>query len=237
MSFMRLPHLLAVAALLIPSAHAADAVTDAMQAAYAPYREALFRTNSKAQAESEKAMAQAQVAWKGLAARFAAGAPAPYDRDAAFAATLSKVAAVYDKAEAEIASGKLPQAHETLEEARDLMAELRRRNGVIVFSDHMNAYHAEMEHLLTDGPRLLAGPQGVPRLTAQAGVLQYLARQLREQAPAALRQDAEFERLLKEVEASVQSLLAAALSQDPAAIRDAMSKVKPPYSRLFLKFG
>ena len=227
MSFMRLPHLLAVAALLIPSAHAADAVTDAMQAAYAPYREALFRTNSKAQAESEKAMAQAQVAWKGLAARFAAGAPAPYDRDAAFAATLSKVAAVYDKAEAEIASGKLPQAHETLEEARDL----------IVYSDHMNAYHAEMEHLLTDGPRLLAGPQGVPRLTAQAGVLQYLARQLREQAPAALRQDAEFERLLKEVEASVQSLLAAALSQDPAAIRDAMSKVKPPYSRLFLKFG
>ena len=100
MSFMRLPHLLAVAALLIPSAHAADAVTDAMQAAYAPYREALFRTNSKAQAESEKAMAQAQVAWKGLAARFAAGAPAPVvlDRHASAAETPLALATASDGA-------------------------------------------------------------------------------------------------------------------------------------------
>ena len=34
-----------------------------MQAAYAPYRAALFRTNSKAQAESEQAIAQARQAW------------------------------------------------------------------------------------------------------------------------------------------------------------------------------
>ena len=52
----------------VPSSHAADALTDAMQAAYGPYRVVLFRTNSKAQAESEQAMAQARQAWAAIVA-------------------------------------------------------------------------------------------------------------------------------------------------------------------------
>jgi len=228
---------LTLAATIGLSAHAADAVTDAMQAAYAPYRAALFRTNGKSQSEAQQAIAQARQAWRGVSERYAAKPPTPYDRDADFAGTLDKVAAVYAKAAAEIDAGKLPEAHETLEAARDLMAAMRQRNGIVVFSDHMNAYHAEMEHLLIEGPKLLAGPQGVQLLTAQAGVLDYLARQLRAQAPAALLNNPEFEALLKDVEASVQGVKKAALSQDTAALKDAMARVKAPYSRLFLKFG
>ena len=234
--FLRLSAL-TLATLVSVSAPAADAVTDAMQLAYAPYRAALFRTNGKSQPEAQQAIGQAQHAWKGLAERFAARPPAPYDRDADFAGTLGKVDAVFSKAAVEIGAGKLPEAHETLEAARDLMATLRQRNGVVVFSDHMNAYHAEMERLLIDGPGLLAGPQGVEQLTAQSGVLDYLARQLRAQAPAALLGNAEFEALLKDVEMSVRNVKKAALDRDATAIKDAMSKVKAPYSKLFLKFG
>ena len=43
--------------------------------------------------------------------------------------------------------------------------------------------------------------------------------------------------MLKDVETSVQNFKQAALDQDLAAIKDAMSKVKAPYSKLFLKFG
>lgn len=228
---------LALAAALSFPAFAADVVTDAMQAAYGPYRAALFRTNGKSQPEAQKAIDQTQQAWKGVTDRFAAKPAAPYDRDAEFAATLAKVSAVYDKAAAEIGAGKLPEAHETLEQARDLMAAMRQRNGVVVLSDHMNAYHAEMEHLLIEGPKMLAGPQGLGQLTAQAGVLEYLAKQLRTQAPMALRQNAEFDTLLKDVEGSVQAVKNAALSQDAAALKAAMEKVKAPYSKLFLKFG
>ncbi len=235
-SCLRLTVLTLTAALSL-SAQAADAVTDAMQLAYAPYRAALFRTNGKSQAEAQQALAQARQAWAGVVERFAAKPPAPYDRDADFAATLGQVRAVYDKAAAEIDAGKLPEAHETLEAARDLMAALRQRNGVVVFSDAMNAYHAEMEHLLVGGHPLLAGPQGLQMLAAQSGVLDYLARQLRSQAPAALLRNTEFEALLKEVEVSVQNLKKAALDQDATAIKAAMSKLKPAYSRLFLKFG
>jgi hypothetical protein len=212
-------------------------VTDAVQAAYGPYRAALFRTNGKSQPEAQQAIAQAQQAWKGVTERYAAKPPAPYDRDTDFAASLAKVNAVYDKAAVEIGAGKLPEAHETLEEARDVLAAMRQRNGVVVFSDHMNAYHAEMEHLLIEGPKILAGPQGLAQLTAQAGVLEYLVKQLRAQAPAALRQNAEFETLLKDVEGSVQAVKNAALNQDATALKAAMEKVKVPYSKLFLKFG
>lgn len=233
---LRLAALALAAALALPAA-AGDAVTDAMQAAYAPYRAALFRTNGKSQPEAQQAIAQAQQAWKGISERFGSQPPAPYDRDPGFAASLAKVAAVYEKAAREIAAGQLPEAHETLEEARDVVAALRQRNGVVVFSDHMNAYHAEMEHLLNDGSKLLGAPQGLAQLTAQAGVLDYLARQLRAQAPAALQQSAEFDTLLKDVEASVQAVKQAALAQDVAALKAAITKVKVPYSKLFLKFG
>jgi hypothetical protein len=172
-----------------------------------------------------------------IGGRFTSKPPPPYDRDTEFAATLAKVSAVYDKAAREVDRNQLTQAHETLEAARDLMADLRRRNGVVVFSDPMNAYHAEMERLLIDGPKILAGPQPLPMLMAQVGVREYLARQLRVQAPAQLSQDQEFNRLLKDLEASVQGVKSALVNQDLAAVKQAMSKVKAPYSQLFLQFG
>ena len=208
-----------------------------MQAAYAPYRAALFRTNGKSQPEARQAIAQAQSAWKLVTERFAGAPPAPYDRDTQFGATLAKVSSVYDKAEKQIGAGELSAAHETLEEVRDLLAALRQRNGVVVFSDHMNAYHAEMEHALIEGPKILAGAQGIALLTAQAGVLEYLVSQLRAQAPAASRENAEFLSLLADVEGSVQALKTAAVSQDVAAVRAAIANLKAPYSKLFLKFG
>lgn len=216
---------------------AADPVTEAINQAYAPYRAALFRTNSKAQAESEQAIAQARQAWKSVLDRFAARPPMPYDSDPEFSASLNAVAKVYEQAAGEIGQGKLPQAHETLEQARDIMAELRRRNGVIVFSDHMNAYHSEMEHVLEQGAALTSSPQAMLTLVKRVGVLEYLAKRLRSEAPKALQNDAEFGAALQELEASVMMLHRAAMSQNPAAAREALDRLKRPYSRMFLKFG
>jgi hypothetical protein len=161
----------------------------------------------------------------------------PYARDTAFAATLTEVAAVYEKAETEIRHQQLAQAHETLELARDLLATLRQRNGVIVYSNHMNAHHVAMEQVLTDGSKLLAGPHGVMQLLPWVGVLDYLARRLRSEAAPALQRDAEFASGVDAVDASVAALRTASLAQDPAAVRQAIGALKAPFSRLFLKFG
>jgi hypothetical protein len=228
---------LAIGSLTGLPAFSADFVTDAMQAAYVPYRTALFRTNSKAQLESEQAVAQAQQAWKAISDRFGTRPPAPYDRDPKFADSLAAVAAVYERAAQQIRDKGLAEAHETLEQARDLMADLRRRNDVVVYSDHMNAYHSEMEVLLDKGAQTLASPQGPLLLMARVGTLEYLARRLRTEAPTTLLREAEFTPLLEAVEASVSALRLAVLNQDAAAARAALGKLKGPYSRLFLKFG
>ena len=229
--------LFALGSLAALPALAADPVTDAMQAAYAPYRAALFRTNSKAQLESEQAIAQAQQAWKAISERFAGTPPAPYDRDTEFAKSLAQVAAVYQRAAQQVSDRRLAEAHETLEQVRDLIAGLRRRNDVVVFSDHMNAYHAEMEHVLGQGPQAVGSSRDLMLLMGRVGTLDYLARRLRTEAPAALSREPEFPPLLDAVEASVAALRTAVLSQDGAAVRAAIDKLKGPYSRMFLKFG
>lgn len=216
---------------------AADAATDAMQEAYASYRVALFRTNGASQAESEQALRQAQQAWSRLAERFSAKPPPPYDRDPRFSASLAEVTAVYARASEQIAANQLGAAHETLEQARDILAELRRRNQVIVFSDHMNAYHAQMERVIKDGSAMLEQPGGISRLTAESGALGYLAARLVSDAPASYAGNDEFVALAEAVRRSVTELQAALFAQDAPAAKAAIRKLKPPYARLFLKFG
>jgi hypothetical protein len=219
------------------AAHAADDVTDAIDAAYPAYRAALFRTNAGAAAESAQAVAAAQQAWAGMRKRYESAPPPPYDRDARFSQTLTAVDAVYARAAVEVREQHLPQAHETLEAVRDLLGELRRRNGVIVYSDHVNAYHAQMERVLKEGPGLLGSADGLPAFTLEVGVLDHLAQRLSTEAGPTLLAQAGFGDAVREVLDSVGALRRSVLAQDPAAARRAVSTLKPPFSRLFLHFG
>lgn len=218
-------------------AQAADPVTDAMQAANAPYRMALYKTNGNSAAEAKQALEQAQAAWEKLASQFGKQPAAPYDRDAGFAESLAAASKVYVKAMAEVNAGDLKAAHATLEDVRDIMSDLRKRNQVVVFSDQMNAYHAVMEHILIDGHAMLAEPKGLLLMTAQAGTLSYLAKRLTSEVPVSLTQNPEFTALAEAVKGSVAKLEAALLTQDMAAVKEAMGKLKGPYSKLFSKFG
>ncbi|HSO45582.1 MAG TPA: hypothetical protein VLQ47_08670 [Rhodoferax sp.] len=218
-------------------AYAADPVTDLMQAANAPYRMALYKTNGKVVEEAQQAVLQAQQTWGKIATEFGAEPTAPYDRDPAFAASVAEVSKVYDQALLEVNAGQLSTAHNTLERVRDVMAGMRQRNNVVVFSDHMNAYHSQMEVIQVHGGETLAQPKGALLLTAQTGALSYLAKQLEVQAPAELKKNEEFNQLLKAVHQSVGNLEAALLNQDMAAAKEASGKLKGPYSKLFAKFG
>ena len=219
------------------SAWAADPVTDAIQKAYAPYRAALFKTNAGQVGESADALKQAQAAWAQVAQVVKSQPTVPYANDALMAKTIAGVEGHYATAAQQVSAGKLSKAHETLESVRDLLSELRRQNQVIVYSDHMNAYHAQMEHLLDEGPKWLKAPDGSPKLAAQAGVLSYLAERLSAEAPAAALASSEFKELLGAVNRSVAALNAAVASGDKAQIEKAIGQVKAPYSKLFIKFG
>lgn len=221
------------------SAHvfAADAVTDALSEAYAPYRVALFKTSSAPAAEAAQAVEAARQRWLQFIAQHGAQPGAPYDRDQRFVASLQDVLHALDTAATQTRSGELPAAHETLEQVRDLLAVLRARNNIVVFSDHMNAYHAAMEKVLGESMAATPGSDAWQQLTMQVGVLEYLANRLASEAPQELRQQEEFQSSLGNLRASVAALKAAVLAADPAAVKAALGKLKMPYSRLFVRFG
>lgn len=218
-------------------AWAGDRFTDELQAAYVPYRAALFRTNSGDAAAARQALADARTAWRERVMSLAGDLRDPYARDADVATTLREVEQVYASAAAQVEAGQLPQAHETLEQVRDLVADLRHRNQVVVYSDHMNAYHSAMEQILQEGPALLDHADGRVRLAMQAGVLAHTARRLAEEATPALAGDADFKGLLAAVQGSVKALTDAVVAGDAAAMRAALGRLKAPYSKLFIRYG
>jgi hypothetical protein len=219
------------------SGQAADALTEAIQKAYPPYRAALYKTNGKSQAEAREVLDQAREGWARVASQFGVRPPSPYDLDRQLPQTFDAIDKAYAKASGEVEQNKLGKAHETLEEVRDLLADLRRRNGVIVYSDHMNAYHTAMEDMVADGADLLAKPDGKLRLMARVGVLDYLARNLKSEASREQAANAEFAELAKGVAKSVADLEAALLADKEEAVKEAINALKKPYSRMFLKFG
>ena len=236
---MTLSRLITAAALTLAFVGSASAgpVADfetAMRGAYADYRAALFTTNAGNPEAAVKAVDAFQQKWAALVAANEA-APPQYVDDPAYAATLAKVAAITDAAAGEVAAGKLPKAHETLEAIRFQIGGLHERNGIVGFSDRMNAYHAKMEEVLgKDYGGFDAA--GLGALREDAAVLAYLAADIKAYPPAEAA-DPAYAKLLDGMTDSVTKLSQAARSGDAAAAKAALGNLKAPYSKLFLKFG
>jgi hypothetical protein len=232
--------ILAVGALLtfVGSAHAgpvADFELELRQA-YGHYRTALFTTNSGKPRESAEAVAGFASQWQVLSEKWGISPPPQYVDDAKWPETLAVVRETVAKAGAEVEAGQLPAAHATLEQVRDAIGELHERNGIELFSDRMNAYHAEMEKAL--GIDLDAADAAkLDHVHEVAAVLTYLAADMLQHPPADARGAPEFEALAKAVTASVVHYAEAARARNVEGIRAATGALKPAYARLFLKFG
>jgi soluble cytochrome b562 len=207
----------------------------ALRTAYADYRAALFHTNSKNAEASVKAIAAFDEKWSALSTKYASPPP-QYADDAKWSETFAKVKFIVDHAEVVAAKGDLADAHEMLEEVRDVIEALHLRNGIIGFSERMNAFHHQMEEVLTKKYDGLT-PAGLGALREDMAVLAYFAAELKKFPPAEAAGNAEFANGLEAVIDSVAAVQAAARAGDPARAKEALAKVKPAYAKLFLKFG
>jgi hypothetical protein len=202
----------------------------AIAQAYADYRVALFQTNQKNKEATTEAILSFRSKWSALVLAWRASPPPQYAEDPKLSETLDAVARIAGEAATATDSGDLPRAHEILEGIRDQLGGLRSRNSITTFSDRMNAYHEVMEHAvdMTDVSQASA--------LEHAGVLVYLAKQIGANRPSGV-DPAAFEAAFTALEGSVSAFLAAARSGDKAAIDTARKALKPPYSRMFLRFG
>jgi hypothetical protein len=156
--------------------------------------------------------------------------------DNGFNQTLAKVESIALLAHKEVAAGELGQAHETLEAIRDEIGGLRERNGLISFSDRMNAYHERME-LVLERPRESLDAAAIGVLREDAAILNYLVESISRHAPNHVKHDPKFGTAFEELKRSVDALSVATRAEDPAATKKAIQELKGPYSRMFLQFG
>ena len=164
----------AVAALSSANAGPVSDFENAYRQMYGAYRTALFKTNTGDVGASTGAMANFTNQFDALSATYAAAPPPQYEDDPLWGDAMTEVTRLAAAAKARIDAGDLAQAHETLEGVREVFSALHLRNGVQTFSDRMNAYHAEMEHLLALDMAVLDGAM-MSEIHERAAVLSYLA--------------------------------------------------------------
>jgi len=212
--------------------------TQELTEAYASYRMALFQTNKQDQEMSLKGATAFQQQWQAILDRYTDSPPEVFAADPQWKPTLERIGQIVTKSLEEIRAGQLGEAHETLEAVREKLGELRRRNSVIMFSDHINAYHEVMEHLMdsVDSSEAL-DVNAMQSVREQLGVLDFLAENIRENAPQAYIDNEQFQQLLNGVFASLTMLREGLDNNDPQAIFEAIQNLKAPYAKLFANFG
>ncbi|MEQ1649320.1 MAG: hypothetical protein ABL898_12095 [Hyphomicrobiaceae bacterium] len=209
---------------------------DALYTAYGDYRVALFQTNQKNKAATEAALSNFEAKWSALAVKHRTTPPPQYGDDPKWAETLATVDNILAQAKSETAAGDLPKAHETLEAIRDQLGHLRARNGIITFSDRMNAYHAKMEHMLQ--PSYLGfGAAGLPTVREDTAVLAHLAEDAVRNPPKGVVENPEFKTLASALVDSIQVVKLSLQKNEAPTVEAALKALKKPYSQLFLKFG
>jgi hypothetical protein len=227
------------AALLLAAVPAmAGAIADfdnALNAAYADYRQALYLTNQKNADGTMKAITAFETKWAALNAAHAKAPPPQYVDDAKFAGVLAEVAEINQRAKRLAAEGKLAESHEVLEAIRDEIGNLRLRNGLMTFSDRTNAYHAQMETMVAKAYEGFSAA-GLADLREDVAVLSYMADDMKRH-PSPQAASPEFGTLLQSLLESVAAVQTAARSGDGVAAKAALPRLKPTFSRLFAKFG
>jgi hypothetical protein len=228
---------LSLAALSAAPAHAGpfSAFEQSLAEAYAPYRAALLQTNQKDKAASEQSVNAFATRWSTLITTYRTTPPPQYADDAKWAQTVTAIDGIIASAKTAIETGDLTKGHDVLEAVREKLGELRLRNGVITFSDRMDAYHEQMEHILKT--KLAPGAEGMTALREEAAILVHILAIADRNAPVSMKANPAFTEGIAAVTATAKGLLTAARTGDQPAIEKALQALKPAYARFFVKFG
>lgn len=213
----------------------------ALDRAYVP---ALALTNQPKREPAAQAVARLRTAWDVFRVRYA-GAPQGYDA-AAWAQGIAEIEASIRKAEASMALGKGPAAHEDLEHVRDAQRAMRRSSGTPYFMDDLTVYHAAMEALaapatgrtgatITDA-EVAAVRAALP--PAQRAWQDVVARRGLAAGHTADTETAQAVQRDIDAQSRLLDELDAALAQGHrAAIAEKAQATKPAFSRMFQRFG
>lgn len=249
---MRIRHMAAkalvpflLAALLVGPAwpQASDGRLDdflaAKQSAYRYYRSAWFylRTGNVDLAALE--LSVFVEGWDEIRSRFAAMPPGAFAHDPLWREDLAEIATLAAAGMAALEAADPEAAKASLAPIPRALADLRARNGVVTFSDAVDALTQAMENLWRYRHETADFDDAATRTELSTGTerLRTAFARVRDDAPDEVAFDDRFLRLVSDSDAAVDRLEAAVAARDRTALVNALRELRSFERLLWLNFG
>jgi len=207
--------------------------------AYPHYREATFylRTGNAGVALFE--LEQWTEKWKTIAARFGDTPPDVYADDPDWSSNLSQIADISNAGLALTQAGALKKAGAALEPIRELLAESRRKNHVVIFSDFVDRANQAFEVLFRfrHAPPAFDNADQLDDFRRAVAVTTLTYRRVMENAPALHLENPEFARLMAQSFHSLDRLWVAIREANQLNLINILREMRSSDRMLFLRFG
>lgn len=224
----------------VPSAIAyADAFEDGVADTYAAFRTATsyLRTGNAGLASLD--LAEASDEWDALSASAQTDPPAAYTRDPKFKNTLKEVSRLLSETLALAEAGESKQAYQTVLPVRDLIYDLRQRNGQRVYADcitDLNAVMDEMYIYRHDPPDFTK-----PDVHSHSAKVQKKYKKVLDEcigmAPASYSDNPEFVRLMESTKQSTEAMAEAISAKNTASYISILRELRSFDRIIFFRFG
>ena len=154
--------------------------------------------------------------------------------------TWVQVKSMADQALGLLQKNSTDNARTVFEDLRELLANLRKRNNIIIHEDFIFAYYGRMDELVGSDftPKSLGDdPKRIIELKEQLAVLSYLLEAMENNAPDKLSNDTKFLMSLEELSQSIEKVRQAIETKDNSKIAAEVLNLRPTFMKFFLKHG
>ncbi|MEM8690123.1 MAG: hypothetical protein AAGF81_22560 [Pseudomonadota bacterium] len=204
-----------------------------------PYKSALFylRTGNAGVAGLE--LATATAAWDVVVERYAKTPPAPLTQDPVWPDTLHDITAAFETGQKLAESGESKSARKALLPIRNLLHQMRKRNGLRVLADCVFDLNGHMDVLYHWRHNRADFSDAQVRAKAAEASSNYIdqLKLCRSEAPQAVKTDADFQSVMDGAARSAGTLLRPIERQDPDAFINVLRELKSFDVIIFVRWG
>ena len=207
--------------------------------AYAHYREAVFYTRTGNTPVAGLALDEFVTKWAMLVQGYADSPPPEYATDAKFGDTLRDVLARAEEGLEALDADDPDTAGEAINPIRGIFAELRRRNGLVTWSDLVDELSAAMDILARYRREVkeLDDAGTVAMVRDQAAIVAALFERCRKEATPEIADDPEFKRLISGAAESMGRLLESLNTKSMRLYRIGIGELRSYERIMYLRFG
>ena len=212
---------------------------EAVATAYGFYREAYFLLGDGNAQVASLELEEMADRWTSIVERFGSTPPDVYSTDPTWKKTLEAIGTRIARGLRAAIEGDAKAAKKALGPIRELLSDLRRRNGVVVYSDCINQANAAFAKLykFRYNPPDYDAVEQVDQLRQITAITVYWYEQCRENASTALAQNPEFKRLMDDSLYSLSRIWVAIANKAESNLISLLRGLRSSDRLLFLRFG